>query len=141
MKAAIPAASVLAAGATLAALAVFSAPAVAASYAWFDRPDDTSANSHAAVSNDVYVRGFGWAWGELRMQQDTTPGAATPAAPQGGRQARDYPDRRDAPPWLQRDDNGPPRTPRGKISMNLAAAPADGTGGGSEAGQPRAVVR
>ncbi|MBF6990482.1 MULTISPECIES: hypothetical protein [Cupriavidus] len=135
MKAAIPAAGVLA------ALAVFSAPAVAASYAWFDRPDDASANSHAAVSNDVYVRGFGWAWGELHMQQDTSPGAAAPAAPQGRRQARDYPDRRDAPPWLQRDDNGPPRTPRGKISMNLAAAPADGTIGGGTAGQPRVVVR
>ena len=84
---------------------------------------------------------FGWAWGELHMQQDTSPGAAAPAAPQGRRQARDYPDRRDAPPWLQRDDHGPPRTPRGKISMNLAAAPPDGTIGGGTAGQPRVVVR
>jgi len=44
-------------------LAVFSTSAAAASYAWFDRPEAASANSHAAVSNDVYVRGFGWALG------------------------------------------------------------------------------
>ncbi len=61
------------AGYLAAALALFSSSALAASYAYFDRPDNASANSHAAVSSDIYVRGFGWAWGELQFKQD--PGA------------------------------------------------------------------
>ncbi|WP_354685375.1 hypothetical protein [Cupriavidus necator] len=108
-----------------AALAVCSGGAVAASYAWFDRPEEASANSHAAVSNDSYVRGWGWAWGELRMRPD----APTTPAPQPGRQARDSLDRRDAVPWRQQDE---PRHPRGKISMNLATGPAAHAGRGGQ---------
>ncbi|WP_011301445.1 hypothetical protein [Cupriavidus necator] len=110
------------AGYLVAALALCSTSALAASYAYFDRPDNASDNSHAAVSSDVYVRGFGWAWGDLQFKQD--PGAATP----NERQARDGLDRRDAAPGRHNDGGGnaPPR-PRGKISMNLAAAPVAGT--------------
>jgi hypothetical protein len=111
------------AGYLAAALALFSTGAAAASYAYFDRPDNANANTHAAVSNDIYVRGFGWAWGELQFKQD--PGAATPSE----RQAHDGLDRRDTAPG--RHDNGggnaQPRNTRGKISMNLAATPAAGT--------------
>lgn len=120
------------------ALAVCSGSAVAASYAWFDRPDDASANSHAAVSNDIYVRGWGWAWGELRMRPDAP---TVPAAPQHGRQARDSLDRRDAVPWRQHDENEPPRHPRGKISMNLAAAPTDAASSGSGSTRPQKAMR
>ncbi|AGW95146.1 MULTISPECIES: hypothetical protein [Cupriavidus] len=123
------------AGIFAAALAVCSGSAMAASYAWFDRPDEASANSHAAVSNDIYVRGWGWAWGELLMRPDAP---TTAPAPQDGRQARDILDRRDAVPWRQHDENEPPRHPRGKISMNLAAADADG---GAGAGRPHKTVR
>lgn len=124
------------AGILAAALAVCSGSAVAASYAWFDRPDEASANSHAAVSNDIYVRGWGWAWGELLMRPD----APTAPAPQDGRQARDILDRRDAVPSRHQDENEPPRHPRGKISMNLAAAPADADDGAG-AGRPHKTVR
>ncbi|WP_042880427.1 hypothetical protein [Cupriavidus necator] len=124
------------AGILAAALAVCSGSAVAASYAWFDRPDEASANSHAAVSNDIYVRGWGWAWGELLMRPD----APAAPAPQDGRQARDILDRRDAVPWRQQDENEAPRHPRGKISMNLAAAPADADGAAG-AGRPHKTVR
>ncbi|SCU74604.1 conserved exported hypothetical protein [Cupriavidus necator] len=119
-------------------LAVFSTSAAAASYAWFDRPETASADSHAAVSNDVYVRGFGWAWGELQLSPDTPSGAATPTP---GRQARDKPERGAIVPWRQHDENGPPRHPRGKLSMNLAAEPMDAASGGSGARQPLAVAR
>lgn len=101
-----------------AAVAVLSTSAIAGNYAYFDRPDEANANSHAAVSNDVYVRGFGWAWGDLRFKQD--PGTATP----GERQARDSLDRRDTVPGQHNEENGPPRSPRGKISVNLASAGA-----------------
>ena len=101
------------AGYLAAALALFSSSALAASYAYFDRPDNASANSHAAVSSDIYVRGFGWAWGELQFKQD--PGAAAPSE----RQARDGLDRRDAVPGRHNDGGGnaQPRNTRGKISM------------------------
>ncbi len=85
------------AGYLAAALALFSSSALAASYAYFDRPDNPSANSHVAVSSDIYVRGFGWAWGELQFKQD--PGAAAPSE----RQARDGLDRRDAVPGRHND--------------------------------------
>lgn len=110
------------AGCLAAALALFSTSAAAASYAWFDRPDNASANSHAAVSNDIYVRGFGWAWGELQFKQD--PGAATPSE----RQARDGLDRRDTAPGRHNEGGyAQPRHTRGKISMNLATTSAAGT--------------
>ncbi len=111
------------AGYLAAALALLSTSAAAASYAYFDRPGNASADSHAAVSNDVYVRGFGWAWGELQFKQD--PGAATPSE----RQACDGLDRRDAAPGRHNNGGGnaQPRNTRGKISMNLAAASAAGT--------------
>ncbi|UIF91615.1 hypothetical protein [Cupriavidus sp. UYPR2.512] len=119
-------------------LAVFSTSAAAASYAWFDRPEAAGANSHSAVSNDVYVRGFGWAWGELRLSPDTPSGAAMPTP---GRQARDKPEHGAIVPWRQQDENGPPRHPRGKLGMNLAAEPMDAASGGSGARHPLAVVR
>lgn len=66
-------------------LAVFSSSAAAASYAWFDRPEAASANSHAAVSNDVYVRGFGWAWGNCSYPRTHRP--VPPCQRQGGKRA------------------------------------------------------
>lgn len=103
------------------ALAICSGSAAAASYAWFDRPDADDTNSHAAVSHDVYVRGLGWAWGELRLDPDTTDSAAL-APPE--RHASDAQRRRDIVPWPSQDACEPPRRARGKISMKLAAAPA-----------------
>ncbi|AQV99121.1 hypothetical protein BJN34_35165 [Cupriavidus necator] len=123
------------------ALAVCSSGAAGASYAWFDRPDAASANSHAAVSNDVYVRGFGWAWGDLQLSPDTPGGDALPPP---ARHARDSLRRHDIVPWRQPDESGP-RPARGKISMNLASGPADtasgGFAGGTGAGRPLRVVR
>lgn len=120
------------------ALAVSSTGAMAASYAWFDRPDAASANSHAAVSNDVYVRGFGWAWGDLQLSPDTPSGVAMPPP---ARQARDKPARGDIAPERQHDESGQPRQPRGKISMSLAAGPRDAASGKAGARRPLAVVR
>ena len=101
----------------LALLSTASASALAGNYAYFDRPDDANLNSHAAVSNDIYVRGFGWAWGDVRFKPDQTP--AQPAQP-AERQARDYiGDPHDVSPGrLQHDDSAPPRGRRGKISMS-----------------------
>ncbi|SOY69578.1 conserved exported hypothetical protein [Cupriavidus taiwanensis] len=109
------------------ALAIGSGSAAAASYAWLDRADADDTNSHAAVSHDVYVRGFGWAWGELRLDPDTT-GGETLAPP--ARHARDGQRRRDLMPWPSQDGCEPPGRARGKISMNLAIAPAQADGGG-----------
>ncbi|MCO4865410.1 hypothetical protein MKD38_27295 [Cupriavidus sp. WGlv3] len=128
------------------ALAIGSGSAAGASYAWFDRPDADDANSHAAVSHDVYVRGFGWAWGELRLDPDTT-GSETLAPP--ARHARDGQRRRDIVPWPAQDACEPPRRARGKISMNLATVPTQATGGrfaggfadGKWATRPPRVVR
>ncbi|NUO87615.1 MAG: hypothetical protein HOQ37_16100 [Cupriavidus sp.] len=113
------------------ALAIGSGSAAAASYAWFDRPDADDANSHAAVSHDVYVRGFGWAWGELRLDPDTT-GSEALAPP--ARHAREDQRRRDIVPWPAQDACEPPRRMRDKISMNFATAPAQAYGGGFAGG-------
>ena len=130
------------------ALAIGSGSAAAASYAWFDRPDADDANSHAAVRHDGNVRGFGWAWGELRLDPDTTGGEAL-APP--ARHARDGQRRRDMVPWPAQDACEPPRRARGKISMNLATTPApaqaygggfaDGFADGKWAARPPRVVR
>ncbi len=124
------------------ALAVCSGGAAGASYAWFDRPDAASANSHAAVSNDVYVRGFGWAWGELQLSPDMPVGDALPPPE---RHVRDSMRRRDIVPWRQPDESESPRPARGKISMNLASgsaqAPSGGFAGGTGAERPPGVVR
>jgi len=112
------------AAAAAAVMATLPSSAAAGNYAYFDRPDDANVNSQAAVSNDVYVRGFGWAWGELRFKQD--PGATSPSE----RQACDNLGRRDAAPGHHNEDSSQPRTPRGKISMNLAWVSASGTPAG-----------
>ncbi|WP_236901356.1 hypothetical protein [Cupriavidus necator] len=124
------------------ALVACSGSAAAASYAWFDRSDAADANSHAAVSHDVYVRGFGWAWSELRLE----PAAAdSEALAPPVRHAGDSQRRRDVEPWHRQDAREPPRRTRGKISMNLATAPAQAAGGGFAGGTgapgPPRVVR
>lgn len=98
-------------------LSTAATPALAGNYAYFDRPDDANLNSHAAVSNDIYVRAFGWAWGDVRFKPDQAPSQAAPASE---RQARDnVTDPRDvAPGRLQHDDSAPPRGRRGKVSMS-----------------------
>lgn len=95
-------------------LSTAATPALAGNYAYFDRPEDANLNSHAAVSNDIYVRAFGWTWGDVRFKPDQTP--AQPAE----RQARDYiTDPHDVSPGrLQHDDSPPPRGRRGKVSMS-----------------------
>jgi hypothetical protein len=110
MRILIPHAALAASCAAL-VLAALPGSAVAGNYAYFDRPDEINLNSHAGVSNDVYVRGFGWAWGDLRFRPD--PGTAAPDE----RQARDSRDLHDAPPSHQNNDQ-PPRNTRGKISMS-----------------------
>ena len=96
----------------LALLSTAAAPALAGNYAYFDRPDDANPTNHAAVSNDIYVRTFGWAWGDVKFQPDQN--AAQPA----GRQARDNAaDPHDVAPGRQmQDDSAPPRGRRGKVS-------------------------
>lgn len=98
----------------LALLSTAATPALAGSYAYFDRPDDANLNSHAAVSNDIYVRAFGWAWGDVRYKPDPN------ASPSSERQARDgaTADPRELLPGHVQDDNTPPRSRRGKISMS-----------------------
>jgi|GEM_PF-1379657 len=100
----------------LALLSTVSASALAGNYAYFDRPDDSTPNSHAAVSNDIYVRAFGWAWGDVQFKSDQTPAPATQPAE---RQARDNAtDLRElAPGRLPHDENTPPRSRRGKVGM------------------------
>jgi len=98
---------------SLALLSTVAAPALAGNYAYFDRPDDVNLNSHAAVSNDTYVRAFGWAWGDVRFMPDQS------ASKTDERQARDSAvDPHDALPDHERDGTTPPRSRRGKISMS-----------------------
>lgn len=98
----------------LALLSTAAAPALAGNYAYFDRPDDANINSHAAVSNDIYVRTFGWAWGDVKFKSDQN----APQQP-ADRQARDSAvDPHDLAPGRQmQDDSAPPRGRRGKVSM------------------------
>ncbi|NYI02254.1 hypothetical protein [Cupriavidus plantarum] len=106
------------AAAALALLSTAATSALAGSYSYFDRGDAVNPNSHAAVSNDIYVRSFGWAWGDVKYGRDESP------PPSDGRQAREsgVPDPRDLTPGqLSPQNNAQPRQPRGKISMNLAA--------------------
>jgi len=96
----------------LALLSTTATPALAGNYAYFDRPDDANLNSHAAVSNDTYVRAFGWAWGDVQFKPDQ------PASKSDERQARDSAiDPHDALPDHSHDGTTPPRSRRGKISM------------------------
>lgn len=105
--------------ASLAALIVLAAlptAVLATSYGYLDRPDETNLNSRAALAHDTYVRGLGWAWGDVRFKAD--PGTG----PSGERQAREGPDRRDLTPGRQPDSGAtPPRGARPKISMPVAA--------------------
>lgn len=107
----------LIAAAALALLSAAATPALAGSYAYFDRPDAINPNSHAAVSNDIYVRSFGWAWGDVKYGRDES------TVPANERQAREsVMDPHDlSPGQLAPQNNAQPRVPRGKISMNLAA--------------------
>ena len=102
----------------LAVLSTAAAPALAGNYAYFDRPDAANPNSHAAVSNDSYVRAFSWAWGDLQFSPDKSesPIAPTPAE---RRQARDgVSDPRDLTPGhFPQEDNATPRGRRGKVGM------------------------
>lgn len=101
----------------LALLSTAAAPALAGNYAYFDRPEDGNLNSHAAVSNDSYVRAFGWAWGDVQFKPDQgTSQQPRPAE----RQARDnVTDPHDISPGrLLHDDSPPPRGRRGKVSMS-----------------------
>ncbi|GMG92722.1 hypothetical protein SGO26_17680 [Cupriavidus metallidurans] len=96
----------------LALLSSIATPALAGNYAYFDRPDDMNLNSHAAVSNDTYVRTFGWAWGDVRFKPDQP-------AKSDERQARDNAiDPHEALPDRNHDGTTPPRGRRGKISMS-----------------------
>ncbi|AZG16053.1 MULTISPECIES: hypothetical protein [Cupriavidus] len=101
----------------LALLSTAAAPALAGNYAYFDRPEAANLNSHAAVSNDSYVRAFGWTWGDLQFKQE--PGTPQPPQPPE-RQARDnLTDPHGlAPGRLPHDDSAPPRGRRGKVSMS-----------------------
>ncbi len=102
--------------AALIALAALPGTAAAASYGYFDRPDETNLNSRAAVTQDVYVRGLGWAWGDVRFKPD--PGTGQP----GEKQARESPGWRELVPERPHDGgNAPPRNTRAKITMNVAA--------------------
>ncbi|WP_454767121.1 hypothetical protein [Cupriavidus campinensis] len=95
----------------LALLSTAAGPALAGNYAYFDRPDYANLNTHAGISNDSYVRGFGWAWGDLQFSPDQS-------APQPeGRQARDSAEPRDPMPGRGQEDTTPPRHRHGKISM------------------------
>ncbi len=98
-------------------LSTAAAPALAGNYAYFDRPDDANLNSHAAVSNDIYVRTFGWAWGDVRFKPDQN--ASQPASQPGERQARDnaIDPHELLPGGPIQDESTPPRGRRGKVGM------------------------
>ncbi|MDF3839515.1 hypothetical protein P3W85_42255 [Cupriavidus basilensis] len=57
----------------IAALVLLSTSASAVGFSYFDRPDDADAFNQTTVSNDIYVRGFGFAWGDIRFKAE--PGA------------------------------------------------------------------
>ncbi|RZT31799.1 hypothetical protein [Cupriavidus agavae] len=98
--------------AAMALLSTAAAPALAGNHAWFDRPDSADLNSRAAVSNDSYVRAFGWTWGDMQFKPDDK-------TPPAERQARDnLTDPHDlAPGRPSQGDGVPPRGRRGKVSM------------------------
>lgn len=126
------------AAAALVLLSTAAMSALAGSYSYFDRGDAINPNSHAAVSNDIYVRSFGWAWGEVKYGRDEQPAG-------GDRQARESVlDPRDLPPGhAAPQNNAQPRQPRGKISMNLAVRMSDDGPGGAPgvATRPRVTER
>ncbi|MFP3756029.1 hypothetical protein D3C81_1146670 [compost metagenome] len=95
----------------LALLSTATTAAFAGNYAYFDRPDCANLNSHAALSNDSYVRSFAWAWGDLTFAPDQS--APHPDA----RQARESAEPRDPLPTRGPADATPPRHRRDKISM------------------------
>lgn len=123
------------AAAALALLSTAATSALAGSYSYFDRADAINPNSHVAVSNDIYVRSFGWAWGEVKYGRDEQSGE---------RQARESVlDPRDLPPGHPApQNNAQPRQPRGKISMNLAVQTPDRLGGEpGNVARPRVTAR
>lgn len=56
----------------IAALAAISSGAFASSFSHLDRPDDADLRNHTALSNDIYVKGFGFAWGQLRFSAESS---------------------------------------------------------------------
>jgi hypothetical protein len=40
-------------------------------FSYFDRPDDADIFSQTAISNDIYVRGFGFAWGDIHFKSES----------------------------------------------------------------------
>ncbi|WP_420998207.1 hypothetical protein ACKI2N_020010 [Cupriavidus sp. 30B13] len=43
----------------------------AGGFSYFDRPDDADIFNQTAISNDIYVRGFGFAWGDIRFKSES----------------------------------------------------------------------
>ncbi|WP_454727539.1 MULTISPECIES: hypothetical protein [Cupriavidus] len=55
----------------IAAMAVLSTSAFAGGFSYFDRPDEADIFNQTAISNDIYVRGFGFAWGDIRFKSES----------------------------------------------------------------------
>ncbi|EHP41680.1 hypothetical protein OR16_17786 [Cupriavidus basilensis OR16] len=55
----------------IAAGVVLSTSAFAGGFSYFDRPDDADIYSQTAISNDIYVRGFGFAWGDIHFRSES----------------------------------------------------------------------
>ncbi|MCP3019179.1 hypothetical protein [Cupriavidus basilensis] len=55
----------------IAAGIALSTSAFAGGFSYFDRPDDADIYSQTAISNDIYVRGFGFAWGDIHFRSES----------------------------------------------------------------------
>lgn len=55
----------------IAAMVALSSSAFAGGFSYFDRPDDADIFSQTAISNDIYVRGFGFAWGDIHFKSES----------------------------------------------------------------------
>ncbi|WP_029043977.1 hypothetical protein [Cupriavidus sp. WS] len=55
----------------IAAMAALSTSAFAGGFSYFDRPDEADIFNQTAISNDIYVRGFGFAWGDIRFKSES----------------------------------------------------------------------
>ncbi|MGO4325739.1 hypothetical protein AB4Z48_00180 [Cupriavidus sp. 2TAF22] len=55
----------------IAAMMALSTSAFAGGFSYFDRPDDADIFNQTAISNDIYVRGFGFAWGDIKFKSES----------------------------------------------------------------------
>ncbi|KDP83585.1 hypothetical protein ACU4GI_06955 [Cupriavidus basilensis] len=55
----------------IAAITALSTSVFAGGFSYFDRADDADIFNQTAISNDIYVRGLGFAWGDIRFKSES----------------------------------------------------------------------